>query len=315
MQAPMFSIIIPIYNAGLYLQQCLDSWEKQSFKSFEVILIDDGSTDNSAEICKSYSEKLPGFKYLLKENGGASSARNAGLSLACGEFIGFCDADDCVCTELLSEIYHIIIQVQCDIVVFHIGHPQRDEVPDFSISNSIKKRSQEWLCIHMLTDNRIMGSVCNKYIRRAMIRKLFNTSLTHCEDCEWVYRILGDNENARIVESQSVLYAYLYRSTSATNLKECYFDRNGVFKYIPSIIEMSKIEGFKKPVYRELSATLYCFALNNIYAHELENDTVIRLKAMLNKGRLHMFLSANRTAKEKLKYLAKEIIVMIRSLC
>lgn len=315
MQKPMFSIIIPVYNAALYLEQCLDSWENQSFKSFEVILIDDGSTDNSAEICKSYSKRLPGFKYLLKENGGVSSARNIGLSRACGEFVGFCDADDCVCTDLLSELYHIIEQNQCDIVVFHIGHPKQGTMPDFSISSSIAKRSREWLCIHMLTDHRIMGSACNKYIRRTMIKTPFNTSLTHCEDCEWVYRILGDNKNARIVESCSVLYAYIYHSTSATNLEENYLDRNGVYKYIPSLIEMGKIEGFKGSVYRELSATLYCFALNNIYAHELENDTVIRLKAMLNKGRLHMFLSANRTAKEKLKYLAKEIIVMIRSLC
>lgn len=313
MESPFFSIIIPVFNAAPYLVQCLDSWEKQSFQSFELILVDDGSTDNSSEICKGYEGRLPGFKFFKKENGGASSARNAGLSFARGEFVGFCDADDCVCTDLLSELYRIIVQSQCDVAVFHIGRPRRGVRPVFHISNSIEKRSREWLCIHMLTDDTIMGSACNKYIRRTMIRQPFNTSLTHCEDCEWVFRILGDNKNARIVESSSVLYAYTYNDTSVTKRKDNDLDCNGVSKYIPSLIEMSKVEGFKKPVYRELSATLYCFALDNVYAYELPNSTVARLKPLIRSGRFPMFFSANRTAKEKMRFLKKEIISAIKT--
>ena len=101
---PTVSIIIPIYNAERYLQECLESIRVQSYKDFEVILVDDGSTDSSASICKAFAESDNRFLYFYKENGGVSSARNAGLEKASGDWIAFIDADDWVSPHYLQTL-------------------------------------------------------------------------------------------------------------------------------------------------------------------------------------------------------------------
>ena len=88
------SVIVPIYNAELYLEQCLESIKNQTYKNFEVIMIDDGSTDKSQEICKKFSNSDKRFKLICQKNSGVSAARNKGISEATGKYIYFCDSDD-----------------------------------------------------------------------------------------------------------------------------------------------------------------------------------------------------------------------------
>ena len=90
----LISIIVPVYNVSEYLPRCLDSLINQTYKNIEIILVNDGSTDNSLEICKKYAEKDLRIKVIDKENGGISSARNTGIAEASGEWIGFVDSDD-----------------------------------------------------------------------------------------------------------------------------------------------------------------------------------------------------------------------------
>lgn len=100
--ASLVSIIVPIYNQERFLSQCLDSIAAQSFLDFEVILIDDGSTDSSRDICKDFAAKDPRFIYVSKPNGGVSSARNAGIDKARGEYLLFVDADDILPADALE---------------------------------------------------------------------------------------------------------------------------------------------------------------------------------------------------------------------
>ena len=99
---PMISIIIPVFNAEAYLYRCLKSIQEQTNKNFEVIIIDDGSTDQSINICQEFTEKDNRFKVYQKENGGVSSARNMGLNHAIGDFIFFADADDWISPDFLN---------------------------------------------------------------------------------------------------------------------------------------------------------------------------------------------------------------------
>lgn len=92
--APMISIIVPVYNTEKYLRRCIDSVLAQTYKDFELLLIDDGSTDTSGAICDEYAEKDGRIRVFHKENGGVSSARNLGLDNAKGEWITFVDSDD-----------------------------------------------------------------------------------------------------------------------------------------------------------------------------------------------------------------------------
>ena len=118
MNEQLISVIIPIYNAQDYLQICMESVLGQTYKNTEIILIDDGSTDGSGAICDDY-EKCDGrIRVIHKENGGASSARNAGLRAAAGAYIYFLDSDDRIVPELLKKLYASAIENQSELVFF-----------------------------------------------------------------------------------------------------------------------------------------------------------------------------------------------------
>lgn len=109
------SIIVPVYNVENYLNECLDSIIDQTYKNIEIILIDDGSKDSSGKICDEYIKKDKRIKVVHKENGGLSSARNAGLDIASGEYITFIDSDDCVSPYFIEKLYNSCIENKCDI--------------------------------------------------------------------------------------------------------------------------------------------------------------------------------------------------------
>lgn len=91
---PLFSLVIPVYNAEKYLDRLFQSINKQSYKNYEVLIIDDGSTDNTKEICLDMTNKSSRFSYIRQKNGGVSVARNRGLERAKGKYLFFIDADD-----------------------------------------------------------------------------------------------------------------------------------------------------------------------------------------------------------------------------
>lgn len=103
---PAFSIIVPVYNAESTLQRCVDSILAQTFEDFELILINDGSKDQSGDICDEYAAKDSRVKTVHKTNGGVSSARNAGLRIAQGEYIAFIDSDDYIDNDYLLGFKH-----------------------------------------------------------------------------------------------------------------------------------------------------------------------------------------------------------------
>lgn len=117
MNTPEASIIIPVYNAENYLKQCLDSVKNQTFSDYEVILIDDGSTDRSGLICDQYATEDPRFRVWHQHNGGVSIARKRGLEKACGRYIFWVDADDWCETDLLEIVIKKFQKGHHDVVV------------------------------------------------------------------------------------------------------------------------------------------------------------------------------------------------------
>lgn len=114
---PKISIIVPVYNVEEYLSRCIDSILEQTFTDFELILIDDGSTDNSGKICDEYSKKDSKVKVIHKENGGLSSARNFGIDVASGKFLGFVDSDDYIEKDMYELLYEDICKINADIAI------------------------------------------------------------------------------------------------------------------------------------------------------------------------------------------------------
>lgn len=107
---PRISIIVPVYKVEAYLVQCVESIRNQTFENIEIILVDDGSPDNCGDICDEYAKIDKRIRVIHKENGGLSSARNAGLRIAVGEYIGFVDSDDYIAPDMFEKLYHACVE-------------------------------------------------------------------------------------------------------------------------------------------------------------------------------------------------------------
>jgi glycosyltransferase involved in cell wall biosynthesis len=114
---PLVSIIVPVYNNEKYLRKCFDSLINQSLRYIEIILVNDGSNDNSLLICHEFQKIDTRIKVIDKPNGGVSSARNAGLKLACGEYVGFVDSDDWIEPDMYEKMYSAAVKPVADAVV------------------------------------------------------------------------------------------------------------------------------------------------------------------------------------------------------
>lgn len=114
---PIISIIVPIYNVEKYLEECVLSIVNQTWENKQIILVDDGSTDNSGKICDRLQTEYPYIEVIHKKNGGLASVRNAGLDIAIGEYVGFVDSDDYIEHDMYDKMYESMIltnsQVSC----------------------------------------------------------------------------------------------------------------------------------------------------------------------------------------------------------
>ena len=113
----LITVIVPVYNIEKYLRECIDSIRSQTYRNLEIILVDDGSTDSSGEICDMYSQIDPRIRVTHKENGGLSDARNAGLDTAKGEWVLFVDADDYIPAEACATYIECISNIEADVVI------------------------------------------------------------------------------------------------------------------------------------------------------------------------------------------------------
>jgi len=187
---PVFSIVIPIYNAEKYLPKTLDSVSKQAFGAFEVLLIDDGSNDGSADICMEFVNKDERFHLYQKSNGGVCSARNYGIEKAIGEYILFIDSDDIVESVMLEECLMKMQKSGADILLFGMKFDiekqkkivksyQKCFTPVVFDSRELDNYYKE------LYENNYVTSMCNRITKMKLIREnnlRFNEKITNYED-------------------------------------------------------------------------------------------------------------------------------------
>lgn len=193
----LFSIIIPVYNVEKYLNQCVDSVLEQDFTDYEIILVDDGSTDNSPTICDKYAEKYTQIKVIHKTNGGLSDARNFGIKEAQGDYLIFLDSDDFWNgRNILSELHNIIVERNPDMIIHELSSfydlgkivPRKFKNKDIQNFSFDFKRD-----LKKLVDNDVYyATACNKIIRTSIVKKNeieFPKGKLH-EDVAWCANII-----------------------------------------------------------------------------------------------------------------------------
>lgn len=210
------SIIIPVYNVSRYLPQCLDAIAAQSYPDWEAIIVDDGSTDNSGEICDRYAAVDPRFKVIHKENGGAANAKNTGLDYAGGTYITFLDSDDYVEQHWLEKIVQTAQTEQADAVQFGFDKVYRSSIETIKGDQlPLQAFSAEEYLSRYLTDwtNSLFW---NKLFRKELIGEIRFRKERRCIDDEFfTYKVLSGAK--KIVVIQDVLYHYRQRASSAVS--------------------------------------------------------------------------------------------------
>ena len=266
---PEISIVIPVYNAERYISGCLESILHQSYQNFEIILVDDGSKDGSALICKEYAKKSDRIKLIEQENRGVSAARNVGKKRAVGKYVLFVDADDALHPEMLKTMYFEAAQKELDVTICAVKRvtTSADMSEPVAMADFRMLTKEEAVCC-LLQGKKVESGAWNKLFRTELIRNIdFIEGKRINEDKYFVFQSFLTADKISITDEK--LYYYFQRQDSVT--RQPFSDR-----LFDSIF-------FSKRIYQETMQSLpqlepearYCLLLSEytvlrrVYSHRM----------------------------------------------
>ena len=288
----LFSVIVPIYNVQKYLKICLDSVLAQTYKDFELILVNDGSLDECGAICDDYLKKDERIKVIHKENGGLVSARQAGISVATGEYVFHLDGDDALLSDALESAANIINEYNPDMVSFSykrcVDGVVEDTVEDLADEGLYNKKDlEEKIYPKLLSDENMKNLfyfIWGKAIKRELATKyqlLVNTKISQGEDVSCVIPFYLESDT--VYMSKKPVYLYTIRSDSLTNN----FKTAQITQIADTIIGLNKLE-IKKPADFSMQISRYsffmCFAILAAAAEGNHFGAIKELKKLINES-------------------------------
>lgn len=228
---PKLSVIVPVYNTEKYLRECVDSILAQTFTDFELILVDDGSTDSSGAICDEYAGKDPRIQVIHQKNGGITVARKSGVRAACGEYVTFVDSDDWIEQEMYAIMLDCGQEAAPDVMICGMlietskGIFPRKEIIKAGFYD--KNRMQQELYPIMLFDfahcaPAVNPSLCNKLFKKQLLGNIIeqvNDTITYGEDALCTYSGLLDADGVYITDRN--MYHYRNHAESVCNTYSC----------------------------------------------------------------------------------------------
>lgn len=240
-QEDLVSIIIPIYNCAKYLKECLDSMVNQNYKNIEVILINDGSNDNSKEICEEYVNKFDFFKYFEYQNSGVSSARNNGINKANGKYIAFVDGDDYIDSTYISRLVYAVKTSGKDVGIAKYKRIYNKNIEEvFECDKEIKIENKNEYLKNILNVQTAVGMCTGKIYRTSIIRdnnikfdnnlKVGEDALFNANICEYSNGCIDINDDL-----------YNYRLNNESLVRK--YDLNYKNKYYDAMVAMEKFCG------------------------------------------------------------------------
>lgn len=212
------SIIVPVYNVKGYLKKCVESLSVQKLNDYEIILVDDGSTDGSGKLCDELSNQYTNIIVIHKQNGGLSSARNAGLEVARGRYIGFVDSDDYVEKNMYSHLYEAIERTQKSIACCgRYLESSDDYITTEFILEKERIFTREEAIREILLLEKIDVSACDKLYRKELFSNLRYPVGRISEDAAVIFEII--NKSNGVIHVGKPYYHYISRNGSITKSK------------------------------------------------------------------------------------------------
>ena len=227
---PLISVIVPVYNVEKYLDRCVESIVNQTYKNLEIILVDDGSTDNCPQKCDDWAKKDNRIIVIHKENGGLSDARNIGMQTAKGEYIGFVDSDDFLDERMYQIMFDIILQTHSDVAECKWTSFYKTSEIVYAGEGNIKRKFEvfdtESALRELILEKKLKQTVVNKLYKKTSINVQFPKGRIN-EDDFWTYKVFGNSQ--KIVYIDIVLYFYYQRINSIMHNKYSVKRLDGVF--------------------------------------------------------------------------------------
>lgn len=286
-----FSVIIPIYKVEQYLTQCVDSVLNQTYKNFEIILVDDGSPDNCPRICDEFAKRYPCVNVIHKENGGLSDTRNVGLKAAIGEYVIFLDSDDWwIDKDFLRKTQSFIDKHKAkddiDVILFQAKKLYEEtgieEVDTLYDSQTINLLSRDETVKYLISTGTYSMSACTKVLKRKTLieKQLYFTKGLLGEDLDWFLSLTMNVKN--IYAINSINYVYRIRKGSITqtiskkNLTDCIW----IMEKWSIVLKQSMIQKEFEIYYYAILAYAYVVALLNYrkIAERYKKDIKVELK-------------------------------------
>ena len=253
------SLIIPVYNTSKYLKRCLDSVLNQTYKNLEIIIINDGSTDNSLDILREYDDKR--IKLIDKKNEGVSIARNMGIDASTGDLIGFVDSDDAIVPDMYEAMIKNMNDYDADISVCDIYRVVNNELVNYGINDEKVFVVEDPIKDFLLGKN-LKYAIANKIFKKEVIGDIrFNTELTNSEDRLFIYEIYKNKP--KVVKMNKPKYIYYLNSNSASASS---FNK----KHLSILTSANMIYSDAKNEYKE--ANNYLFENLIVFMRKLSNN-------------------------------------------
>jgi glycosyltransferase involved in cell wall biosynthesis len=267
MEKGLISVIVPVYNVEKYLEKCVNSIINQTYNNLEIILVDDGSKDNSGKLCDEFSKKDFRIKVIHKENGGLSDARNAGLEVASGEYISFIDSDDFIDLDFYEYLYLLQKENNADIAECNFIKVYEEKIDTFEFPRKkeeaiLKTDGVGALFLFMSDDDEISTNsvvVWNKLYKKKLFDNIrFPVGKTH-EDQFTTYKILAEAKS--FVTSNQIKYGYFQRTNSIVNKKfnKKRFDTFEAFDKFLEYYDFMGYDEFKEKILRRYIKTAINF--------------------------------------------------------
>lgn len=208
----LISIIVPVYNVEKYLERCVNSIINQTYKNIEIILVDDGSKDNSGKMCDELKQKDDRIKVIHKENGGLSDARNAGLKIATGEYIGFVDSDDYIKEDMFETMYNLSKNHNAEISIVSFYELYKEKVIGVRDSKKLEELDKIGAIKELLIDTKIQSYAWNKLFKKELFDGIEFPTNKNFEDIATTL-LLFERAN-KIVLLEDPKYYYIRRDDS-----------------------------------------------------------------------------------------------------
>lgn len=259
------SIIIPVYNVELYLRTCLDSVINQTFKNIEIILINDGSTDDSLSICKQYEEKDKRIKLINKKNGGVSSARNEGLKICTGKYVTFIDSDDYVANDYIETLYNKIKKYNVDIVLSNAINICEGVEQNSNYITNKNILFNKIDIIKEILNEKYVNSVCwgNLYSINVVKNVRFDPEMRISEDMKFLIDVIKKVDTALIIPEKKYYYVIRNDSLVHTDFNSKWYDEINYCRELVDNYRDTELEKYSiKRYVRVVTSCMYRFKIN-----------------------------------------------------